>query len=112
MKYCKSKLFSIFLIIVAVLIVIAVGGLIFRAVKQSDVYEGFSNSNTPNWVIAGATNDGSTPMTGYSMDGVNWITAPLGISNTSGLSCVACNSDESLWLMGCNNGFLDIFIFI
>jgi len=48
MKYCKSNLFSIFLIIVAVIIVVSIGGSIFRAVKQSDVYEGFSNSEIPS----------------------------------------------------------------
>ena len=106
MKYCKSNLFSIFLIIVAVIIVVSIGGSIFRALKQSSVYEGFSSASTPNWVIAGSTNDGSTPTTGYSMDGVNWTITPLSISNTRSLSCVACNSDASLWLAGCNNGFL------
>jgi len=106
MKYCKSNLFSIFLIIVATVIIITISGLIFRAVNQSDVYEGFSNSKTPNWVIAGYINGGSTPATGYSMDGVNWITASLAGVNPNSINCVACNDDASLWLMGTNNGLV------
>ena len=48
MKNCKSNLFSIFLIIVAVVIVVSIGGSIFRAVKQSSVYEGFSTNTAPS----------------------------------------------------------------
>ena len=54
MKYCKSNLFSIFLIIVAILLLIAISGLVFRAVKQSNIYEGFdsSSSETPTTIPA------------------------------------------------------------
>ena len=83
MKYCKSKLFSIFLIIVAVIIVVSIGGSIFRAVKQSDVYEGFSGSGEipsifvvrpadPNWQTRIDNNDQTMDVAttnGWSADG-------------------------------------------
>ena len=77
MKYCKSNLFSIFLIIVAIVIVISTIGLIFRAVKQSNVYEGFSSSSSSQYydpsipqpsINSNVTPNGFAPLGSYSSD--------------------------------------------
>ena len=80
MKNCKSNLFSIFLIIVAVVIVVSIGGSIFRAVKQSSVYEGFSSSSQyydptipqPS-INSNVTPNGFAPSGTYSSD---WSGSP------------------------------------
>jgi len=77
MKYCKSNLFSIFLILVAIVIVISTIGLIFRAVKQSNVYEGFSSSSSSQYydptipqpsINSNVTPNGFAPLGTYSSD--------------------------------------------
>lgn len=69
MKYCKSNLFSIFLIIVAIVIVISTSGLIFRAVKQSNVYEGFTDSGP---IVTGIALQYKSVGTGASSSGLGY----------------------------------------
>ena len=96
MKYCKSNLFSIFLIIVAIVIVISTIGLIFRAVKQNNVYEGFSSSSSSQYydpsisnpsINANVTPNGFAPLGSYSDD---WL---LANGNINSSACTYCKLD-------------------
>ena len=107
MNYYKSNIFSIFLLIFAIIIFIVVGMFLVKIKKNNTIYEGIvGSSETPAWVIIGTKNNNITPMTGYSMDGINWTTKPLSGVNPSSLNCVACNDTGSLWLIGTNNGLV------
>jgi len=100
MKYCKSNLFSIFLIIVAVVIVVSIGGSIFRAVKQNSVYEGFSSSGPQYYdpsipSPAVITNPNFAPTGNYS-DTYN---------NGNNPACSACNLDFAVVFQNTTTGY-------
>ena len=103
MKYCKSNLFSIFLIIVAVIIVVSIGGSIFRAVKQNSVYEGFSSSgpqyydpSIPNPSInPNVTPNGFAPLGTYSND---W-------PGTGNSTCTYCSLDFAVVFQNTITGY-------
>ena len=105
MKFGKSNLFSIFLIIVAFVIVVSIGGLIFRTVKQSSVYEGYISSDPqyydpsiPTPVLSG------TPPTNAS--DVSWAPGSnYANSNTGKSVCTYCNTDFAVVFQNTTTGY-------
>ena len=103
MKFGKYNLFSIFLIIVAFVIVVSISGLIFRTLKQSSIYEGFSSSGPQYYdpsMPSPSVNQNTTPYGFFPTGayGSNW-------SGGSNDTCTTNNVDFAVVFQNTKTGY-------